>query len=149
VCVDRGMGYISHTTEMAIMVALDTCCATCERSMVTLQNFPRRHFLASSLHSQPLLKASVRNSGAHPSCLIVSRRRAASMGAFLSLPHIDGSYLDVGRFSTPMTRISMPAINIMAPSTALPALYKHAILAGHGTQTLDLNSQTASSDKFK
>jgi hypothetical protein len=70
------------------------------------------------------------------------------MGAFLSPPHIDGSYLDAGRFPTPTACISTPAINIMAPSTALPALYKHAILVGHGAQTPDLNSQTASSNKF-
>jgi hypothetical protein len=37
-----------------------------------------------------------------------------------------------------MARISMSVINAMVPSTALPSLYKHTLLAGNGAQTYDL-----------
>jgi hypothetical protein len=59
------------------------------------------------------------------------------MVAFLSPPHTDGSYLEANRFPTPMARISMSVVNATTPSTALAMLYKHALLIGHGSQTLD------------
>jgi hypothetical protein len=58
------------------------------------------------------------------------------MGAALSPPLTDDSYLDAG-IDFPLQRA--PAINATTPSTALPLLYKHALLAGNGTQTLDLD----------
>jgi hypothetical protein len=103
--------------------------------------FKRAHLvLIPSLCLQPLLKA--------PSVtlrlpLIPSYRLSpesdASMGAALSPPLTDDSYLGAGLFTTPMGRISTPAINATAPSTALPPLYKHILLAGNGAQTLDLD----------
>jgi hypothetical protein len=62
-----------------------------------------------------------------------------SMGAALSPPLTDGSYLDAGRFPTMTACISTPAINATVPSTTLPPLYKHARLAGNRAQTLDLD----------
>jgi hypothetical protein len=61
------------------------------------------------------------------------------MGAALSPPLTDGSYMDVGRFPTPTARITMSVINATTPSTALPSLYKHALVADNGAQTLDLD----------
>jgi hypothetical protein len=58
------------------------------------------------------------------------------MGAALSPPLTDGSYLDAG-IDSPLRRA--PTINAMAPSTTLPPLYKHALLTGNGAQTLDLD----------
>jgi hypothetical protein len=103
--------------------------------------FKRAHpVLVPSLHSQPLLKAP---SMTLRPLLIPSYRLPpqsdASMGDVLSPPLTDGSYLYVGRFPTPTARISMLAINATAPSTALPLLYKHALLASNGAQTLDLD----------
>jgi hypothetical protein len=89
--------------------------------------------LVPSRHSQALLEEPA------PCLWLASARRAASMGAFHSAPHIDGSYPDAGRFPTPMADISTPAINTTAPSTALATLYKHALLTGHGAQILDLD----------
>jgi hypothetical protein len=61
------------------------------------------------------------------------------MGAFLSPPHTDGWYLNIGLFPTQMDRISTLAMNAVKPSTALATLYKHSLLTGHQAQTLDLD----------
>jgi hypothetical protein len=124
-----------RTTSMVIMVAFYPICTTCERSMVALQNFPRRHLnapiptvLILSLCLQPLLKAPARDStlAARPILSSPAAERHINGRCPLS-PLIDGSYLDASRFPTPMARISMLAINAMAPSTALPPLYKCAL----------------------
>jgi hypothetical protein len=108
---------------------------------VSMPAFKRAHaVLIPSLRSQRLLRAP---SMTLRPLLIPSYRLPpqsdASMGVVLSLPLIDDTYLYAGRFPTPIARISMLAINAMAPSTALSPLYKHALLAGNGAQTLDLD----------
>jgi hypothetical protein len=61
------------------------------------------------------------------------------MGAALSPPLTDSSYLDARPFPSLTARISTPAINATSPSTALPPLYKHPLLASNGAHTLDLD----------
>jgi hypothetical protein len=104
---------------------------------VSTSAFKRAHpMLVPSLRSQPLQKAPARDSA--PAARPVYRlppQSYASMGATLSPPLTDDSYLDVGRFPTPMVHISMMAINATAPSTTLSTLYKHALLASNGAQT--------------
>jgi hypothetical protein len=88
---------------------------------VSMWAFERAYpMLIPSIHSQPLLKAPsvTLRPPLIPSYRLLPQSNA-SMGAALSPPLTDGSYLNDGRFPTPMARISSPAINAMAPSTAL------------------------------
>jgi hypothetical protein len=96
--------------------------------------------LVPSLRLQRLLKALSVNLRPPlvPSYPLLPQSNA-SIGAALSPPLNDSSYLDAGPFPTQMAHISMLVINVMAPSTALPPLYKHALLASNGAQTLDLD----------
>jgi hypothetical protein len=103
--------------------------------------FKRAHpVVVPSLRLQPLVKAP--SMTLHPplvSSYPLPPQSNASIGTALSPPLTDGSYLNASPFPTRMARISMLAINAMAPSTTLPPLYKDALLAGNGAQTLDLD----------
>jgi hypothetical protein len=60
-----GVVWVSHATGTVIMAAFLPRRAMCARSMVALQNFPRRHLIAPSsrlLCSQPLVKVPARDS---------------------------------------------------------------------------------------
>jgi hypothetical protein len=90
------------------------------------------------LCSQPLLEVVTLAPATRPVLSSSTTERYINGRCPLS-PLTDGSYLDIGRFPTLMARISTPAINATASSTALPPLYKHTLLAGNGAQTLDLD----------